>query len=146
LLGEYREAIALLRKALTVLKSGMDEHDTSRMCVQATMLATSLIDSGLATAEARALLDTAIRTPTAASDELVDVARLPLAKWHLAHDSLEFAEHLLGKVGSVGDRVEPAIHAEAGAPAPEWPRLGRPGRGAAPAAASLRHHLRRSRC
>lgn len=115
LMGEFELALPLLREALAIHDAIVDGRDAGWLQVLRTTLATVLIESGRADAEARALLDAVIRergTTEAAMLGLV-YARLPLARWHVANGDYAAAEVLLAQVDAVGTSVESELHARA---------------------------------
>jgi serine/threonine-protein kinase len=113
LLGEFDAAIPLLREALTIHEAAVGGKDNDRLPVLRVDLAIALIDSGQADAEARALLESVIEARRAAQPDTSELAyaRLPLARWHVAHREYVQAGLLLDQVEAVGTRVEPELHA-----------------------------------
>jgi serine/threonine-protein kinase len=117
LLGEFDAAVPLLREALRIYEAAVGSKDNDRLPVLRVDLAIALIDAGHAGAEARALLESVIEARSAAQPDTSELAyaRLPLARWHVAHREYAQAESLLDQVEAVGTRVEPELHARAAA-------------------------------
>lgn len=115
--GEFELAIPQLREALARHEALSDQRDQGLRLVLRTTLATALIESGSATAEARELLENVIseRSSAEAPEIALAYARLPLAQWHVSHGEYPPAEVLLDQVDAVGAGVELELHARAAA-------------------------------
>ena len=115
LLGEFDAALPLLRQALGIYETAVGGRDNDRLPVLRTNLAKVLIESGRADSEARSLLDAVIAARSTAQADAIGLlyARLPLARWHVAHRQYAEAEHLLDLIDAAGKRVEPEIHVHA---------------------------------
>jgi serine/threonine-protein kinase len=113
LLGEFDAAVPLLREALELFQSSVGERDNDRLPVLRVDLAMALIDAGQAGPEARTLLEAVVAARTAAHRDTSELAyaRLPLARWFVAHREYDQATTLLDLVEAVGDRIEPEMHA-----------------------------------
>lgn len=112
--GRFHEAEKFVRQALAILTS-VDEGSSHRSQVMRVVLATSLIESGRADDEARALLETVVaaRSVSDVADVGLAYARLPLALWHTRNAGYSTAEVLLDQVDAVAERVEQELHARA---------------------------------
>ena len=115
--GEFAAAARLFRQSHDVFADVSGDSDNNQLLVARTMLATALIASGGADAEARALLESVIaaRSRWNIADAALAYARLPLAQWHVANGGYEEAEALLDQVEAVGNRVELELHARVAA-------------------------------
>ncbi|MBO9664173.1 serine/threonine-protein kinase [Dokdonella sp.] len=117
LLGEFDAAVLSLRKALTLYEAAVGGKDNDRLPVLRVDLAMALIESGRADAEARTLLEAVVAARSTPHEDAVGLAyaRLPLARWHVAHQQYPEAESLLDQVEAVGGRIESEMHARAAA-------------------------------
>ena len=115
--GRDTQALPLIRQALEIQESLVEGRDLGMLQVLRTARAQVLIESGQASDEARALLETVIseRSQGDANAVALAYARLPLAQWHAARNEAAAALSLLDQVAAVGGSVEQELHARAAA-------------------------------
>lgn len=115
--GQFDDAVERLRQARDIHDAVVEGRDRNRLLVLRTTLAQALIESGRADAEARGLLESVIADRNAAHASAVGLAyaRLPLARWHLAHADYAEADRLLDLVESASAGVEPELRARTAA-------------------------------
>ncbi len=111
--GEYPEAAERLREALEIHVALVGDEDGDRLQVMRLMLSMTLIGSGDSGAEPRDLLAAVIdvRTQGDVTDVALGYAHLPLAQWHVLRGELDEADRLLDRIGALGQRIEPEMHA-----------------------------------
>ncbi len=115
--GQFETAVVQLRQARDLYEALVEGRDKNRLLVLRTTLAQALIEAGHADAEARGLLERVIADRTAAQDSAVGLAyaRLPLARWHVAHGDYAEADKLLDLVASASTGVEPELRSRTAA-------------------------------
>lgn len=115
--GQFGDAVERLRRARDIHDASVEGRDRNRLQVLRTTLAQALIESGRADAEARGLLEGVVADRNAAHVNAVGLAyaRLPLARWHVAHGDYAEADRLLDLVASASAGVEPELRARTAA-------------------------------